>query len=363
MYEGWFNTPASMPLLSNAKSRSISAENFTGAKGAGGLATEGTGQKPSRHLGRGWKVSPSIEIPAGEKVVLADIEGSGAIQSIWMTGYVGRDVILRFYWDGQATPSVQCPLSDFFACGWYNNEVGLAEFRQLNSLMVSVNPNGALNCFWVMPFKQHCLITAENRSAADRVLYYQINYTLTAVPEDIGYFHAQFRRVNPLPYKQDYVILDGVQGKGQYVGTALAVGLNGLGRWWGEGEVKFFLDGDREAPTICGTGTEDYFLGAYDWDINGRYVEYNSPYAGMYFVNRPDGTYNSQQRFSMYRWHVTDPVRFDKDIKVTIQDLGWYKDGTYQPRQDDFASVAYWYQTLPAAPQPELPEPYYLEVT
>ena len=365
MYDGFFNTPASMPLLSNARTRSISAENPTGEKGAGALATTGTGEKPARNLGKGWKVSPCVSIPAGETIVLADIEGPGAIQSIWMAGYVGRDLILRFYWEDQEIPSAQSPLSDFFACGWYDNS-GMplkGPFSLLNSMMVCVNPNRALNCFWVMPFKKRCRITAENRAKEPRVLYYQINYVLTELPDEIGYFHAQFRRVNPLPYKEDYVILDGVSGKGQYVGTALSVGLNGLGMWWGEGEIKFFMDGDRETPTICGTGTEDYFLGAFDWDVDGQYRTYSGPYAGMYYAQAPDGMYASQQRFSMYRWHVTDPIRFEKELRVTLQDLGWYRDGTYQVRQDDFASVAYWYQTLPAPPQPPLPDTYYLEVT
>ncbi len=192
MYDGFFNTPASMPLLSNARTRSISAENPTGEKGAGALATTGTGEKSARNLGKGWKVSPSVSIPAGETIVLADIEGPGAIQSIWMAGYVGRDLILRFYWEDQEIPSVQSPLSDFFACGWYDNS-GMplkGPFSLLNSMMVCVNPNRALNCFWVMPFKKRCRIIAENRAKEPRVLYYQINYVLTELPDEIGYFHA-----------------------------------------------------------------------------------------------------------------------------------------------------------------------------
>ena len=229
-------------------------------------------------------------------------------------------------------------------------------------MMVCVNPNRGLNCFWNMPFKKHCVITLENRTDGMLQTFYQINYVLTEVPEEIGYFHAQFRLSAPLQEKQDHVILDGVTGKGHYVGTALSVGLNGPGQWWGEGEIKFFLDGDGADPTICGTGTEDYFEGSYNWDVDGQYREFCTPYAGMYYVYRPDGTYNSQQRFSMYHWHVVDPIRFENDIRVTIQDLGWYKDGTYRPRRDDFASVAYWYQTLPAAPFPALPDPYALMI-
>lgn len=271
-----------------------------------------------------------------------------------------RELILRIYWDGQENPSVECPLPDFFGCGWFDNTTGPSPldgtFAQLNSLMVSVNPNKAMNCFWVMPFRKHCRITLENRSLTnDRVCYYQINYTLTQVPEDAAYFHAQFRHTTPLTYGEDFTIVDGIKGRGHYVGTALQVGLNGLGKWWGEGEIKFFMDGDDEFPTICGTGTEDYFLGAFDWDVGGAYIPYNSLYGGMFYVNKPDGLYNSQQRFSMYRWHVADPIRFEKDLKVTIQDLGWRSDWRYLPRRDDFYSTAYWYQELPAAPFKPLP--------
>ena len=195
-------------------------------------------------------------------------------------------------------------------------------------------------------------------------LYYQVNYTLTDVPDDCALFHAQFRRTNPLPYKEVYTILDGVEGQGQYVGTYMAWGVNNTG-WWGEGEIKFFLDGDGEYPTICGTGTEDYFCGAYNFDVgkeNGGYREFTTPHAGLPQVIRPDGLYVSQTRFGLYRWHIMDPVRFGQDLKVTIQALGWRSGRRYLPLQDDIASVAYWYQTLPTAPFPKLPDRDSLEV-
>jgi hypothetical protein len=195
------------------------------------------------------------------------------------------------------------------------------------------------------------------------VAYYQINYTLTEVPEDAAYFHAQFRRVNPLPYKEVYTILDGVKGRGHYVGTYMAWGVNNCG-WWGEGEIKFYLDGDRTFPTICGTGTEDYFCGSYDFDNpdTGEYQDFTTPYAGLPQIIRPDGHYAAQTRFGMYRWHIMDPVRFEEDIRVTIQALGWRKGGRYLPLQDDIASTAFWYQALPVAPFPPLPERDVLEV-
>ncbi len=344
--------------LSNAKTRSISPENFTGEKGQGGMATEGTGANAARDLGVTWKISPSIRIQPGECRELAHIEGSGAIQQIWMTptGH-WRWSILRIYWDDAETPAVECPVGDFFACGWN-------KYAQVSSLAVCVNPGSAFNCYWEMPFRKRCRITMTNIAPEPMTLYYQINYTLTDVPEDSAYFHAQFRRANPLPYKQDYTILGGVRGQGQYVGTYMAWGVNNTG-WWGEGEIKFFMDGDADYPTICGTGTEDYFCGSYNFDVgkeNGGYREFTTPYAGLPQVIRPDGLYASQQRFGMYRWHITDPIRFEQDLRVTIQALGWRNGGRYLPLQDDIASVAFWYQTLPTAPFPELPSKDYLEI-
>lgn len=356
-FDGLFCNLGTVARLSAAKTRSLSAENFTGEKGKAGMATEGTGKNCARDLGQGWKVSPSVSIPAGTTFTLADITGPGAIQSIWMAGaWHPRFNILRIYWDDQEQPSVVCPLGDFFC-----NAMG--RYVPLNSLAVCINPgnNSALNCFWPMPFRRRCRITVENIHTDAMNLYYQINYALGPVPADAAYFHAQFRRINPLPYKEVCTIADGIRGRGQYVGTYLFWGVNNNG-WWGEGEIKFFMDGDKQFPTICGTGTEDYFLGAYNWDVGGKYIEYSGPYAGMFQVLRPDGTYQSQHRHGMYRWHIPDPIRFDSDLKVTIQALGWRSAGRYLPMQDDISSVAYWYQTLPTAPFPSLPDKDYLEI-
>ena len=344
--------------LSQAKTFSISPENFTGEKGKGGMAADGTGAQCARELGTGWKISPSVEISPGETFTIARIIGPGSIQSIWFGGAVVRDqgrlAILRFYWDDQEQPSVECPLGDFFTLGWRG-------YAQNNSIPVSANPNRGFNCFWQMPFRKNCRISLENLTDEKLSLYYQVNYTLTEVPEDAAYFHAQFRRVNPLPYKSDYIVLDGVRGAGQYVGTYLAVGVTN-NNWWGEGEFKFFLDGDSQSPTICGTGTEDYFGGSFDWDVHGKYVTYTTPYLGMHQLIQPDGLYQSQQRFGMYRWHIPDPIRFEHDIKVSVQALGWRSEGRYLSLQCDMASVAYWYQTLPTAPFARLPERNGLEI-
>jgi hypothetical protein len=296
-----------------------------------------------------------VQIAPGETFALAAIDGPGIIQSMWFTGrQISRGIILRIYWDDQTQPSVETPLGDFFAVGW-------GPYAQVSSLPVAVNPNNGLNCFWSMPFRYSARLTLENRESQPFECFYQINYSLTDVAETTAYFHAQFRRVNPLPYKQVYELLDGVHGAGHYVGTYLAVGVTNSG-WWGEGEIKFFLDGDLEFPTICGTGTEDYFGGAYDWHVDGQYVTYTTPFLGMHQVLRPDGLYRSQTRFGMYRWHVPDPIRFAQNIRVTLQALGWRSDDRYLPLQCDIASVAYWYQQLPTAAFPELPDRDYLEV-
>ena len=350
--------------LSNAKSRSISPENFSGAKGEGGKATTGTGSNASKELGKGWKVSPSVVIKSKTTFTMAEINKAGCIKHIWMTPTGNwRNEILRIYWDDEPTPSVEVPVGDFFCMGW-------RQYAPLQSLAVTVNPGSAFNCYWSMPFRKKCKITMENIADNDMVLYYQVDYIETIVPADAAYFHAQFRRVNPMPFKQDYVLADNIKGKGQYVGTYMAYGSHRNG-WWGEGEIKFYMDGDTEYPTICGTGTEDYFCGSYDFDTKSKnatgvetsaYTEFCTPYTGLPQVIRGDGHYNIEQRFGLYRWHITDPIRFDDNLKVTIQDLGWHPDGRYLPLQDDIASVVYWYQTEPHAPFPQLPSRDQLEV-
>ena len=348
--------------LSRAETRSISAENFTGAKGEGGKATDGTGAIASRELGQGWKVSPSIIIGGGETATLAEIEGPGAIQHIWLTVHPDhwRRLVLRMFWDDEDTPSVETPLGDFFASGW-------CERCNIASIPIAVNPAGGFNSYWEMPFRKRARITVENL-APDPVngFYYQITYALTDVPDDHAYFHAQWRRSDPLAYMDVHTLLDGVTGQGQYVGTYLAWGVNNS-RWWGEGEIKFYLDGDDEWPTICGTGTEDYFGGAWDFEHPiGQYGVFSTAYLGLPQVIIPDGLYRSQQRFGMYRWHVPDPIRFTDDLRVTIQALGWRSpvEGKrrYLPLKDDIASTAFWYQAEPHAPFPALGDANRLEV-
>lgn len=336
--------------LSNAQTRSISAENISGEKGKAGMATEGTGAKAARDLGQGWKVSPSVNIPANSSCTMAVIEGPGVIQHMWMTcaPNAWRDFIFTIYWDDEKEPSVKVPLGDFFCNGW-------CERSNVNSLPISVNPAGGFNSYWEMPFRKSAKIVMENRSDRDIILYYQIDYALTDIPEDMAYFHAQWRRSNPLKEKEVHTLIDGIKGKGHYVGTYMAWQVNSNG-WWGEGEIKFYMDGDKEFPTICGTGTEDYFGGAWNFEQpKGEYGTFTTPFLGLHQVIKPDGLYHANQRFGMYRWHIMDPIRFEEDLTVTIQALGWRSGGRYESRKDDIASVAYWYQTEPHGPFPELP--------
>jgi hypothetical protein len=363
-YNGLDPNMGNLFRLSNAKTRSISPENFTGAKGAGGKATTGTGSTAARELGQGWKLSPSVVIKSKTTFTIAEIEGPGSVQHIWMTPTGNwRYSILRFYWDDETTPSVETPVGDFFGMGWN-------QYAPLNSLAVCVNPGSAFNCYWPMPFRKKCRITMENLDEKDMLLYYSVDYTLTDVPADAAYFHAQFRRVNPTRYKQPYVLIDSIHGRGQYVGTYMAWGVHN-NSWWGEGEIKFFMDGDTDFPTICGTGTEDYFCGSYDFDtkkknaagvVETNYTEFSTAYAGLPQVIRGDGHYSVSQRFGLYRWHITDPIRFEKNLKVTIQALGWRGGERYLPLQDDIASVVFWYQTEPHGPFPKLPSKDELEI-
>lgn len=340
----------------NIRSFSVSPENFTGEKGKGGMATEGTGAGPARELGQGWKVNPFIIVKGGEKAVLADINGQGAIKHFWITdsAVTGRLLILRIYFDGYEKPAVEVPLSDFFANAEYQ------EHRSLSSLPICVNPNRGLNCYFEMPYFKSFRFEIENTGSKECAIYYQIDCEEKEIDKDSLYFHAQFRRVNPLPYKEPYVILDNIKGRGHYVGTYMLWGVKSNG-WWGEGEIKFYIDGDKEFPTICGTGTEDYFCGAYCFDAEG-YKEYMTPYAGMHKIKRTDEKYLAQRYFNLYRWHITDPVYFNEDLKVTIQALGWRSEGRYYPLQDDISSVAYWYSDNMENDYPSFPSRNDLEI-
>ena len=342
MFNGLNTNLDNLFLLSNAQSRLLSAENPTGGKGATCMAEPGANSP-----GKGWKCAPCIMIGPGQTAVTADIEGPGAITSIWIGGAVCPELILRMNWDGAKELAVECPLPAFFAYAYPidSNHVD-GHFPTLSSLPVAVNPCRGLNCFWQMPFRRRCKITLENCSDKTIGHFYQISYTLTAVPEDAAYFHARYRESKPVEYQQPYTILEKIQGRGHYVGTALFATLNGNNTCWVEGEPKFYIDGDEEYPTICYTGSEDYFCGSFAWTVNGRYQTFSGPFAGVYAVNHTNGMFGSvHDSFMCYRWHIADPIRFEKDLRVTVHDLGWNETTTaLKARTDDFSSVAYWYQ-------------------
>lgn len=336
----------SLPYLTYARTRSVCAENPTGAKGKGGMAVPDRAEpspaaaaRAADDLGQGWKVRPFLRVNKGQTATLMDVNGPGVIQHIWMVEGLSRAHVLRFYWDGEDKPSIEVPAPDFFA-------VGHGKFAAVNSLAVVVNPANALNCYWPMPFRKRARVTLTNDSTDKdlELLAYQIDYAEMKVPGNVGTFHAQFRRART-DKQNPYVILDGVRGHGRYVGTFLAWTQLSKG-WFGEGEIKFFLDGDKEFPTICGTGTEDYFGGSY-----GFPQAYSGLYAGTTLPAAENG--DPPNFWSLYRWHIMDPICYVKDLRVTIQALGWGK--KYRLLSDDIASVAYWYQDSPHAPFPPLP--------
>lgn len=333
--------------LTNGKTRSISAENPDGKVG-GGAQEVPDGNHPSSMLGKGWKVRPCITLPKDFNTVIADIKGPGMIKHIWITvdPKAYRDCIIRMYWDNERTPSVEVPIGDFFACGH-------ALRANVVSIPIAVNPSGGFNSYWPMPFRTNARIEVENQRSEDiGGFFYQITYELDEVPQDTAYFHAQWRRsVTPID-APEYVILEGVRGKGHYVGTYLAWTQLSNG-WWGEGEIKFFMDGDADdSPTICGTGTEDYFCGAWGfYGPEGKEETFCAPFAGYPLcVHKP----NEVPKHGLYRWHIPDPIRFETSLKVSMQALGWWPNGKFQPLQDDIASVGYWYQAEPHAAFPAM---------
>jgi hypothetical protein len=344
MYGGLNFGLGSIHLLSDAETRSISAENPDGERRGGARAVPDADSAASM-LGTGWKVRPCITLQPDTTTTLADVAGPGVIQHIWITVHPDayRDTIIRFYWDGEERPSVEVPLGDLFCNGH-------ALRCNVNSLPVAVNPSGGFNSYWPMPFRQRARITVENqRWEAIRGFFYQITYALTGVPENAATFHAQWRRSMTTRQVPEHVILEGIRGRGHYVGTYLAWEQLSNG-WWGEGEIKFYLDGDGEYPTICGTGTEDYFGGA--WCFGGE--SYSTAYLGYPLYRKEAG---EVPKHGLYRWHVMDPIRFKQDLRVTMQALGWWPNRKFEPLTDDIASVGYWYQAEPHAPFPEMLPP------
>ena len=329
--------------LRNVKTRSISAENPQGLPSFGGSLKEGEGARFGAHLGEGFKVSPCVFIPAHGKHVVADIKGSGAINHIWMTCDINHieKMNIKIYWDNCLTPSVDTPLGHFFCMAFNKKSI-------VNSLMVTVNPSGGMNSWWVMPFKKAARIIVTNENDFPAVLYYQVDYELRRKSVKEGYFHAIYSKSEPVEYKKNHILLPKINAKGQYVGTFMTFETDFI-TWWGEGEIKFFLDGDDKYSTICGTGTEDYFGGAWNFEQpKGKYHPFNTAYQGLVDVLPEDEIYIKNQKFSMYRWHINDPIVFKKDVRVEIQCLGWEEGNTvYKALQPNVSSISFLYLTKP----------------
>ena len=335
--------------LHDERTRSITAENPDGAVGGGGQAAS--------DLGTGRKGRPNVMLESGETTTLADIDGSGVIRHIWLTvsgggatdDHVLRNLVLRAYWDNEDTPSIEVPLGDFFCSGH-------GKFATVDSVPIVVAPKGGFNCYFPMPFHDGANLTIESEHGEDVMCFYQIDYNEKPVDSEIATFHAQWRRTNPTELGEDHVLLDDVRGEGQYVGTYLA--WTALGdHWWGEGEMKFYLDGDDEYPTLCGTGAEDYVGGAWCFlptsaESLADQETYSTSFLGFPFYDN-DGAHPPY--YGLYRWHIPDPIRFREDLRVTIQAIGNNANGLFE-RSDDIASVAYWYQREPHAKFPDLPE-------
>jgi hypothetical protein len=340
-------------------SRSITAENPTGQKGAGGRAAS--------NLGPGRKGRPCVPVEAGETITLADIGGNGRITRLWLTvpdqteagPFVLRDLVLRAYWDDAAAPSVEVPLGDFYCNGFGARCI-------VNSLPIVVAPTGGMNCFFPMPFRHRARLTLESEHPG-RVdcVFYQVDYQLFSDrTRPAPYFHALWRRTAVTQPGVDHAIVPGITGRGAYVGTFL--GIAALERyWWGEGEVKFYLDGDKEYPTICGTGTEDYVGGAWAFqealtrEVSPDVRNYSTPFLGYPQRLTEDTTgwspyaRSGVTQHGMYRWHVLDPVYFDHDLRVVVQQIGHDGRELFE-RCDDVSSVGYWYQDDISATGPTL---------
>ena len=331
--------------------------NF-GVAALGNLATLGDGVRSRRwsSFDRTGGNQDWWPIPAGQTMVLAEMEGAGCVRHIWMTtgeeNHNLRGLVLRMYWDGEETPSVQCPLGDFFGLGH-----GKATYFQSMPLQAFYL---GMNCWFPMPFASRAKITVSNEAAKDTYLYFYVDYQQWSEPPDrMGRFHACWRRALVMDQgektgidargktgklndsgKNNYLILD-AEGKGHYVGCCLHLDTN-REDWWGEGDDMFFVDGEKWPPNMHGTGTEDYFCGA--WNYNGLARTFDAPYFGYHFKGNADYT----GKHSQYRFHIEDPVYFEKSLLFSIEH------GHANDKQGDWTSTAYWYQIGRTKPLPDL---------
>jgi hypothetical protein len=304
----------------------------------------------------------AVAVEPGQAATLLDVTGAGVVTHLWFT-INSRDpmhlknLVLRAWWDGEATPSVEVPIGDFFG-------LGLGEYFNYQSALTAVAPEKALNAYFQMPFATSAKLTLANEGKVktDNLYFAVDSGTLTALPEDVGRFHAQYRQAAPckgwtddwkfnwspginekknLSGEGNYVFLEAT-GRGHFVGVTHAVEQNQDG-WFGEGDDMIFIDGDA-LPTINGTGTEDYYNGA--WDFGGQ--AFANLHQGAPYIVDPE---RIGGRYCLYRWHTESPITFEKSIRVTMEH------GHANHRSDNFYSTAYWYQTEPHAAFPALPAP------
>lgn len=322
------------------ESRSISFENPSGSEGVGG--------QTSSNLGIGRKGFPAKIIIPGEEVVLCDIEGPGTIRHIWMTGSFKdnpialRQMVVRAFWEGQEHPSIECPLGDFMGSSH-------AKANSYQSAAHSTGINSAFNFWLPMPFNDRARITITNEGQNDITVYYQIDYTIKDKhPEEFGRMHICFVRENPTSLKEDFEILPQRKGSGRFLGTVMGIRTIKDNNWWGEGEIKIYMDGDSEFPTICGTGSEDYVCLSYGMQ------QTPFQYHGC--------SWNQEGFISMYRWHIPDPIYWKDSCRITIQQIGWSYENYVESgealyeRADDWSSATFWYEAIPSDPLPELPD-------
>jgi len=311
-------------------SRSISFENPTGAPGVGGQAAS--------KLGPGRKGAPARTIQPGESVQLCDLQGPGTIRHIWITTdqrpLVQRACLIRVWWEGQENPSIECPIGDLF--GFAHGKIA-----SYQSAVHSCGPTGGRNLWLPMPFKQRARIEFTNEGPEAVPLFYAIDYTMGDQHEaDVGRLHVLFRRENPTIEKVDFELLPERKQKGRFIGSVIGIRNLHPDQWWGEGEVKVYMDGDREWPTIAGTGSEDYV--GLAWGIQQAAFLYNGC------------SLNERNFVSMYRWHLPDPIAWRQQARITIQQIAW-KDGLAET-SDDWSCATFWYEPVPSAKLPPMPD-------
>jgi hypothetical protein len=326
--------PVEEPYIVNTpiESRSISFENPTGEKGKGGMAAS--------KIGVGRKGAALKNPNPGQTLTLCDIDGPGVIRRFWVTLPAKKENLLGFvirgYWDNQATPSIEAPIGNFF--GVAN---GVAKAYQ--SAVHSTTDSAGMTIFLPMPFTKHAKFTVTNEGTEKDVpFYYQIDLTINeTLPSDVGRLHVMYHRENPTTLGEDFTILPKRTGMGRFVGCV--IGINNVDKkWWGEGEFKAYIDGDDKFPTICGTGTEDYLGQA--WGFH----ELAFLYGGV--------SLKQDNLWTLYRWHLKDPIYWKKDIRITLQQIGAGDEGGggYYNKQEDVNAAAFWYEPIPSAPLPAL---------